>query len=276
MPDQSDKKLILWVSLILDSKHDARDAAKLSAVWQYAKRAGVTTLLIKAASMHELPDALNHSTVKIFLYVARTLRMKVIWGRNVWVKKMGIAGDVPTMDNAAFYAAAISNVNAEARSIGAKSFLDGEPYSESTVAIDYKRRDLPLDELWRIKLAIRAATDVAGAVDYSYPADAGSPERYQWCMRYLGDRWLNAKTYLWRRASSVDLIVPGGFDPWRIDNWGSWVTHDQSKYPSMSIKPLTPEEAIAIKVPRQWLYIGGDIDEYGPTLKAFAEAREKE
>lgn len=275
MPEQSDKELLLWVSLVLNAKHEARDMAKVIAAWRYAKRAGVTTLVIKYASMYELPDALSHPTVLMALEIAKSLGLRVILGRNGWVKRSGI-GDVSTMENVAHYAAAISTVIAEARSVGAMSFLDGEPYGDSKIKANYKKRDIPLDELWRIKLAIRAATDVAGAVDYSYPADSHSSDRYPWCMRHLGNYWMNSTTYPWTIMPEPVPIAPGGFTLWQDDHWGTWVTHDQkqSKYVNMTNKPLTPEQALAIKAPRQWLYIGGNLDEFGPTLKALAEARE--
>ena len=195
---EHDNELILWCSLILSEKSTARDAAKLNAVWQYAKRAGVTTLLIKVASMHELPDALNHQNIRMFLQVAEMFGLKVIWGRNLWMKwpKPGDVADISTMENPAYYASAIANVRAEARSIGAASFLDGEPYGDTAVKLNYKGRDMSLDELWRIKLAVHDATAMAGLVDYSYPVDSGSHNRYQWCMGHLGEHWLNATTYL--------------------------------------------------------------------------------
>lgn len=270
MTDPKDLR-ILYFPLTLTEKSYRDDMAKVSALYAMLMD-GVwfTHIAIVVRSWPEVPDAARNQAVLRAMRVCEHFALPFIWGRWLWVGWPSDKLDAPMPEelshyDPAYYAAAIANLKAEARSLGAAdTFLDAEPYARSVQKGPLKSGLGCIDQV-SIPHAIERAVSATGPVDFIYPCSSSNPNNYPWSVVGLGKNRMDSKTYKVKTADGkVPANPPDGVEH-KVHVWGHWVGENA----------LSPADVMAFDMQRvrerfpenigQWVY----ADDLVGTLKAW-------
>ena len=188
-----------------------------------------THAIVVVPSWQRMPYAFRNPIVRRVIAACRAKGIAVVWGRWLWVAWPSDRLDAPMPNSsshhdASYYAAALATVRAEARFLGAVgSFLDAEPYGESTQKPTLKFSHLDDVERILIGLAVAEAVSAAGPVDWIYPTSSAKPTHYAWPISGLGRLFLDHKSY-YTLKSDGDVVAkpPPGYQH-RLQLWGAFV-----------------------------------------------------
>ncbi len=256
----------------LKLRNDTRDEDMRNIHALYYARDWVTHVAFVAPSWQEAPDAVNHRTVRHAIGHCRSWGLPVIWGRNLWVSwpsdklEAPMPGVQANME-AAYHAAAIANVKAEARNLGAAgTILNAEPYGASPQKRDLKEDfNLHPGYTTSTREAIEDAVDVTGPVDFITPTSSMIMRAYQWSMVKLGKYRMDQKTYKLKTADGrVNANPPDGVEH-KVHVWGHWVGEN-----ALSVADVKAFDMVRVRerYPEcigQWVY----ADKLADTLKAW-------
>lgn len=189
--------------------------------------------------------------------------------------------DAESHFDAAYYATAIANLKAEARSLNAvATFLDAEPYGDSAQKPTLKFAKLDDNDRLRIKRAIEQALRYAGPVDFIYPTTSAQSTHYAWPIAGLGPLDVDAKTYyLDNENGRIVVRPPTGYEHHRGDwLWGSFVTREREQVGDTGLWTLSIAKAksfdmrrVRERFPRckgRFFYLK-DGDAFARTLRAW-------
>ena len=246
---------LLYCPFTLTDKSLKSDMENIEALYALLMGQGhtrwFTHLIVVVRSWQEVPYAIDGSVIKSVLNLCKFFNFPVIWGRNLWVSWPSDKLKAPMPDKwqyryAAYYAAAIANLKAEARHLGAAgTFLDAEPYGDSVHKEILKNKPEILEHS-RIRASIYEAVAGTGPVDIIYPYDSMNPKKYTWLMSGLGRiRW-GAKMYYTRDPSKpINANPPDGvaYVPGLITSFATKVSRAVGSPKQMT---LTPAEVRAI------------------------------
>lgn len=247
---------LLYCPFAMTSKSADSDTEKVKAL--YAMLLGpsharwFTHIVIVVRSWQEVPDALAHDVIKRVLHLCEFFHFPVIWGRNLWVSWPSDKLEAPMPDMLSHfypehYAAAIANLKAEARSIGAVgTMLDAEPYGDSIQKSKLKDFALDVADLEQIQNAIRWATDVTGPVDIVCPYGSMKSNSYTWSMAGLGHIPWGYKMYYAHTADAKINANPPDGVKYEPGLFTSFVTKVSREVGHPSQMTLTPAEVRAI------------------------------
>ncbi len=220
--------LAVYLFLRLTDKAVDKDVAILRALLNVKPNA-FTHAIVVVPSWQRMPYAFQNPIVRRIISTCRSKGIAVVWGRWLWVAWPSDKLEAPMPNanshhDASYYATAIATVRAEARFLGAVgSFLDAEPYGDSTQKPTLKF--VPIDDVERIMigLAIKEAVAAAGPVDWIYPTSSASPTHYAWPIARLGRVRCDAKPYYTRESDGQVIANPPAGYQHRLQLWGAFV-----------------------------------------------------
>lgn len=262
---------IIHCQLKLRNDTTDEDVGKVHALY-YAARDWATHVAFVGPSWPEVPDAINHLTVRHAMLHCRRWNLPVIWGRWLWVGWPSDKLEAPMPGIAAhmepgYYAAAIANLKAEARSLGAVgTMLDAEPYGGSVQKVILKN-ELHLNPGYPLAIrdAIEDAVAVTGQVDFITPTSSMNPNGYQWPVAGLGKWGMDQKTYRVKTADGhVNANPPDGVEH-KVHVWGHWVGENALSVADVKAFDM---DVVRQRYPEcigQWLY----ADKLAETLKGW-------
>ena len=246
---------LLYCPFALTAKSLKSDMENIEAI--YAMLMGdrhtrwFTHLVVVVWSWQEKQYAIESAVIKNVLHLCKFFNFPVIWGRNLWVSWPSdkLEAPMPNMWQyryAAYYTAAIANLKAEARSIGAAgTFLDAEPYGDSVHKKILKNKPEVLEHD-RIRGVIYEAVAHTGPVDIIYPYGSTDSKRYTWMMAGLGRIRCCEKTYYAHKAhAKINANPPDGVT-YAPGVFAALVTEVSREINHPSQMSLTPAEVMAI------------------------------
>jgi hypothetical protein len=263
----------LYVPLALSDELTHRDGAIVEALRTAEGLNAFDRILLVVPQ--ERPDAWKHPLVLHAFEICRDRNVAVIWCRNLW-RARGTPAELAAARFAhyapAHYAAAIAQLKAEAAALGAVgTCLDGEPYANAPQKTLLKGVALSVWQQWRMRSAIRQATEVAGRVDLMRPTSSGQTHGYQWPLTHLGTYRLESITY---KAGPDTNWQPRQARPppnyeWRIDMWGSHVGPDALSIGEAKAFELDVIQKTHPACRGQWIYIPSN--QFADTLRRWHE-----
>jgi hypothetical protein len=264
--------LAVYLYLQLTDKSEEKDVAILRALLK-VKRNAFTHAVVVVPSWQRMPYAFRNPIVRRIITTCRAKGIALVWGRWLWVARPSDKLDAPMPNSishldASYYAAALANVRAEARFLGAVgSFLDAEPYGDSAQKPTLKFVALNDVERVLISLAIAEAVAAAGPVDWIYPTSSASPTRYPWPMARLGRVRLDARPYYTRESDGEVIARPPAGYKHRLQLWGAFVLPKRTEIsPGLWTLNISDAKRLDPNVMRQkhehcmgiWLYTGNE------------------
>lgn len=244
---------LLYVRLIGDEAHETIDNEIVNAL-RYIPPI-VTGVVLKLPCWQMAPGAAKSVLVWQAMRLLGCLGVPFYWTRDLWVSWPGKVVDAPpawagSEYQPAFYAAAIRQVQGEAKALGAAGCgLDCEPYGESLQ--NYFKDGLGEWPMRGIRHAIEQAIQMySGRVDLVFPAGHFRDNWFAWPMSLLGKEGIGTYTYYATSAKELGIQnrtpnPPSGYlTTVGQTYWGQHVGQPGDKQMSMSL--VTPAQLEAI------------------------------
>ena len=234
-------------------------------------RGVVEGVLVSTLSMYEQPNAPSHPLVRMLVETCQACTFRLCWGRNLWINWPGLNSarkqSKSDVVDAAYYAACLSNLQREAKALGAMgTLIYTEPHAESPYCLPqstwFKEEGFDGVQMRSVKVAIALARRAADhGADYVYPV--GVPQSkaarsdYGLAMRGLGRLKLHHTTYGRTKPPNTDLEHCV-----QLDAWGTWLTLEPTDHTlTIAQWQALDWEAIQAQYPEcrmNWLYAEGE------------------